>query len=679
MIPGLPAMARLAAVLLALGGTALTGADAAGAAGTAAQPPPGGRMALTQQTSWVTPGQSFELRLAISSSVPRSELGVGITVFDKLTSRSALSQTLQGRDGGELQGFSPVALSSLPSAPGGDVIVTVPIVTTTAAPAPSTRPSLDLSSCPGGCEGVYPIQVTLEDLKSNRPLDRFTTHLVLTGAALSTAKLGFTWILPAHAPPSLAPSGRRTLPADQSHQLSELASSLAHHGSVPLTLAPTPETMQALADSPRPIDHQTLATLAAVVADPTQQLITGPYVPVSLPGLAELGLADQAAAQLDRGKQVLSNTLRAQPNQHTLVSNDPIDQAALGPLRAQGVDHLVVPDTSLTQSASKLTQTQPFHFAGAEPAQPLVAASDSGLASHFTTGGDQVLAAHQLLADLAEIYFEQPGSSRPRAVVVQTPLNWPASSAFLNAALAGLNQSPIVQPLTLASLEASVPAVGANGAPAVRQLNAQSTEARLPVASLRSAQHRLDSFSTVVGNDPHVLADIDDALLAGQSSDLRPSEQSRYMSGVQDQITGELAKLTLAQDRTFTLTSRTGRIPITVISQTGYPVHAVLTLTSDKLTFPSGSKQVLTLDRRDNPEYFEVSTRTSGDSLLTVSLVSPDGGLVLLPNGRFTVRSTATSAVAIALSVGAGAFLLGWWGRSLIMRRRDRSRRLTRA
>jgi hypothetical protein len=151
------------------------------------------------------------------------------------------------------------------------------------------------------------------------------------------------------------------------------------------------------------------------------------------------------------------------------------------------------------------------------------------------------------------------------------------------------------------------------------------------------------------------------------------------MSGVQDQITGELAKLTLAQDRTFTLTSRTGRIPITVISQTGYPVHAVLTLTSDKLTFPSGSKQVLTLDRRDNPEYFEVSTRTSGDSLLTVSLVSPDGGLVLLPNGRFTVRSTATSAVAIALSVGAGAFLLGWWGRSLIMRRRDRSRRLTRA
>jgi hypothetical protein len=168
-----------------------------------------------------------------------------------------------------------------------------------------------------------------------------------------------------------------------------------------------------------------------------------------------------------------------------------------------------------------------------------------------------------------------------------------------------------------------------------------------------------------------------DMLLVGQSSDLRPSEQARYMSGVQDQIGAQLGKLTLAQDRTITLTSRTGRIPITVISQAGYTVHAVLTVDSDKLSFPNGSAQALALDRRDNPEYFDVSARASGDFPLSVSLVSPNGDLVLL-NSRFTVRSTATSAVAIALSVGAGAFLLGWWARSLIMRRRERSRRLVR-
>ena len=652
-------------------------AGAAGATGVAADTPSGGQISLAQQTAWVSPGQSFQLRLAVSSDLPRSDLAVAVTVYDKLTSRSAFSQTLQGRDVGVVHAFAPAAVSSLPSSPGGGVTVTIPVVASP-GPASASTQSLDLSSCPGGCEGVYPVQVELRDVATNRGLDRFTTHLVFARAPLTGSKLGFSWILPAHAPPALAPDGRRSLPPDQSRELSELASSLTHHESVPVTLEPTPETMQALADSTRVTDRQTLAGLATMAADPTQQVLTGPYVPVSLSGLSEAGLGDQATAQRDRGAQVLGNTLHAQANPHALAVDTPIDQAALGPLGFEGVDHLVLPDTSLTTSGSKLTLTQPFQLAGTEPGQPLVTASDSGLASHFTLGGNQVLAAHQLLADLAEIYFEQPGSSQPRAVAVETPLEWPASSAFLNAALDGLAQSPIVQPLTLSTLDASIPTVTSNGAPVVRQLGTQGEGPRVPVANVRSAQRRLSSFSTVVGNDPRLLGEMGDVLLAGQSSDLRLSEQTRYFSGVQDQIAAQLAKLTLAEDRTITLTSRTGRIPITVISQTGYTVHAKLTVVSDKLTFPNGSTLLLALDRRDNPEYFDVSTRASGAFPLTVSLVSPNGDLVLL-SSRFTVRSTATSAVAIALSVGAGAFLLGWWGRSLIMRRRERNRRLVRA
>ncbi|HWC39595.1 MAG TPA: hypothetical protein VG476_13745, partial [Acidimicrobiales bacterium] len=633
---------------------------------------------LAQQTAWVSPGQSFQLRLAISSGVPRTDLAVAVTVYDKLTSRSALSQTLQGRDVGVLHAFAPAPVSSLPSGGGGDVTVTIPVVSSPApapAPAPATSQSLDLGSCAGGCEGVYPVQVELQDLAGQRSLDRFTTHLVF--AAPASSKLGFTWILPAHAPPAVAPDGRRNLPSDQSRQLSELAGSLTRHETVPVTLAPTPETMQALADSPRVTDHQSLAGLTAVSADPTQQVLTGPYVAVSPPGLAELGLPDQAAAQLARGVQVLGATLHAQASPHTLATDNPIDQDALASLRTEAIDHLVVPDTNLAPSGNKLTLSQPFQLAGTEPGQLQVAASDSSLASHFTSGGDQVLAAHQLLADLAEIYFEQPGSSQPRAVVLDTPLSWPASSAFLNAALDGLAQSPIVQPLTLSTLYGSIPPATSNGAPLVRQLSGQGTETHVPTGLLRSAQRSLLSFATVVGNDPRLVGGMNDVLLAGQSSDLRPQDQTRYMSGVQNQIGGQLAKLTLAQDRTITLTARTGRNPITDISQTAYTVHAKLTVASDKLTFPNGSTQLLNLDRRDNPEYFDVSTRASGAFPLTVSLVSPNGNLVLL-NSRFTVRSTATSAVAIALSVGAGAFLLGWWGRSLIMRRRERNRRLVR-
>jgi hypothetical protein len=67
-----------------------------------------------------------------------------------------------------------------------------------------------------------------------------------------------------------------------------------------------------------------------------------------------------------------------------------------------------------------------------------------------------------------------------------------------------------------------------------------------------------------------------------------------------------------------------------------------------------------------------VGTRTSGDSTLELQLLSP-GGQLQLASAEFTIRSTAISGVAIALTAGAGAFLLFWWFRSAARRRRRRA------
>ncbi len=79
-----------------------------------------------------------------------------------------------------------------------------------------------------------------------------------------------------------------------------------------------------------------------------------------------------------------------------------------------------------------------------------------------------------------------------------------------------------------------------------------------------------------------------------------------------------------------------------------------------------------------------------GTSGSTSACTSPEGDLVLAA-GQLTVRSISTSAVAIALSVGAAVVLLVWWGRTVWRRqgargahtrtprqggrRRDRARR----
>jgi hypothetical protein len=124
----------------------------------------------------------------------------------------------------------------------------------------------------------------------------------------------------------------------------------------------------------------------------------------------------------------------------------------------------------------------------------------------------------------------------------------------------------------------------------------------------------------------------------------------------------------------LTFTARTAPIPITVLSSVSYPVHVVLSVESDKFTFPNGGSQTMTLDRPTTPVRVQASSRTSGDRLpVDVTLRTPDGQLVIA-HTTLTVHSTSISIVGIALTVLAGLVLLVWWGRTWRRSRRQRPR-----
>ena len=124
---------------------------------------------------------------------------------------------------------------------------------------------------------------------------------------------------------------------------------------------------------------------------------------------------------------------------------------------------------------------------------------------------------------------------------------------------------------------------------------------------------------------------------------------------------GETGKITLATERTVTFTSQRAPIPITVLSSAPYAVRVIVTLNSDKFTFPDGNTQPLTLDRPTTSVRVTAQARTSGDRLpIDVTLHTPDGQL-LIAHTVLTVHSTEISFVGVALTVLAGAVLLVWW------------------
>jgi hypothetical protein len=624
---------------------------------------PTGTMRLRSQTTWWQPEQPFSLDLDIRAPAPEA-LEVAIGVFGRLRNRTAFATTVtSGVTGRPAAEIPPVSVAELPVDAEGDRVLTF---------TPPLR-----------ADGVYPLRVELRPLGGGAAITSFVTYLVLVPATLEDGKLSVGLVLPVHAPPAVQPDGRVAIDDERAEQLAELARSLTGHPDVGFTLAPTPETIEALATSPRNEDRQTAAGLVSALG--ARQLLGGPWVPADLTALLDAGLEPEAAGLLNRGIQTLRTQFPGvEPTTATRLVDERLTDAALNYLQTQqGVTKLLVPDALLEPVRRPKTPANTFVIDTRRGPVP-AAAGDTALAAHFSTG-DPVLEAQRTLADLAVIYNDDPPVSG-RGVLVLAPRSWEPNGAFLDTLLDGLGTSPILEGVDVdrffAGVAVETVGSGSRAGPLVRRVApaaAGASAASLPGGAFSSARRRIDAFASVVDATTQAGAAVvdrqDRTLLAAASSDLRARQRTNYLSGVNGQVQDQLDGIAMPTSRSITLTAREGEIPVTVSSSLDDPVRAILEVDSDTLEFPEGARHELAIQpRRNTTSQFAVRAQSSGSFPVRVQLLSPEGDPeLLLAESRFRVRSTAISGVGTALSIGAGLFLLVWWGNHL---RGRRSRRL---
>jgi len=171
------------------------------------------------------------------------------------------------------------------------------------------------------------------------------------------------------------------------------------------------------------------------------------------------------------------------------------------------------------------------------------------------------------------------------------------------------------------------------------------------------------------GEDP-TLDDLERQSLVSGSIALTPAEQSAYFSAIGATIRLQTQLIDTPPDTTVTLTSRSGRIPVSIRSRMEVPARVRLQVSSDRLEFPEGS--VIDVDLVDEITTVEipVQARTTGSFQMAVAVTSPDGILAVTAT-KVTIRSTAVSSVGVVLSIGAGLVLLTWWLRHWREHRRD--------
>jgi hypothetical protein len=675
--------ARTALCTLAVAAATLlsTAGIAAGSAGPAVQAAAGAPpLTLTSQTSWVTPTAPwFTIALAVGDGgVPASDLRVSLTFYSRLGDASQFEQAVGAVPQKTVLGrVTDVPVTGSGSGRAATTCITVLPDSSATAPASGTGacapggPSLVLDCTPdaGVCGDVYPVSVALLRQGDATAVARFTTFLTYQepqGPVGSDGALRVGLIAPVLGTGAAA-----------------MAGALATHRDVPVTLAVSPRTAVALGAGRTRAGARALGQLTGLTGD---EVLSEPYVPVNLAALSEAGIAGEIQAQLARGTQLLHQAGLHPESGLWVDTASSFSQGDAGNLasglQVAGANHLVLNDGDLASAgSSSLTFAQPFALDLGSGTDPTAIASDSSLDTLFTSSpGDPVLGAEQLLSGLSFVHFENTFEPDARGVVVAPPSGWRASGAFMDTLLSGLTQNPALMPQTLTALMNQVPA-GGNREPSTRRLQAGPAGhgiSRAAAQRIAVGRQQLSSWccgaNAAVTAQPASLTGLGDLLLSTESQRLSAAGRAAALNAYDRAFAGETGKITLATERTVTFTSQRAPIPITVLSSAPYPVRVVVTLNSDKFTFPDGNTQPLTLDRPTTSVRVTAQARTSGDRLpIDVTLHTPDGQL-LIAHTVLTVQSTEISFVGVALTVLAGAVLLVWWVRTWRRARRARLR-----
>ncbi len=176
------------------------------------------------------------------------------------------------------------------------------------------------------------------------------------------------------------------------------------------------------------------------------------------------------------------------------TTNDALDGATVAALVADGYSELVLPASALSSVPAAGSTTQPFSLSEGRGSTVRVMASDPDLASRFTAEpADPVLGAHQLVAELAQLYYERPNGTSPRAVVAVAPTSWSASPSFVDALLGSLTDNPMVEAVTTDQLFSlfATPATCRVGC----HLLPPSSATGLPVPAIRTQRQRVNAFA----------------------------------------------------------------------------------------------------------------------------------------------------------------------------------------
>ena len=625
---------------------------------------------IIDQSSWVGPTGTFTVSFAAPGAA--SDTTFSLNVHNPVSTRDQLLQTARGTQlGGVLFSTPQRNRSELDPGSTGRLTVSIPL----GDRYPTPTDGLVLFE-----KGVYPVAIRATG-PGGENRGRLVTHLVRLGATTASAPtLAVGAVVRLDAPVAAALDGSPYLEDPEAEAAARRIAVVGKYPTVRFTILPSPQTLRLLTSRTNAEDPLEPLRVPA----PGHQLLGSTYAPIPAGSWVASGLDSSFGTQFAGGAATVGALLGSPPDGRIAFLDPSITPDALGVLRGNGVESVLVPSDRLdplNDRSDEATLTQRFDVRTGTGDLLDAIASDSRIAELLAATEDPVLAGHIALAQLAMVHLQQQGAARGIAVVLPDNADPVALDTFLagladsSGAGSGAVGAPMISPVTASDLFlATDAALGTtNGR---RTTLVRTFESDQPFSlgeypdQLLAAGIFLDGVRSLVPDSPELVDPISATILSSGSATLDPEEQGGMLAHAVTQAALITSQIVVPAEQVVTLTSSSGLIPLTIENRLSVRARVRIVFNSPKLDFPDGPvlDQVLepaTTTRID----VAVTTKASGAFPLDVAIRSADNAIPVAST-RFTVRSTSVSGFGLFISIGAGLFLLLWWIRHFRTSRR---------
>jgi Family of unknown function (DUF6049) len=434
--------------------------------------------------------------------------------------------------------------------------------------------------------------------------------------------------------------------------------------------------------------RQVIETLQEVLARDGVQPILVPY---SFP---DLPLLEQETSQTDVADQLLEATQALDETLDVSFARDWVMPPA-GRLDASSLEALQAADVSdgIFFSYESLRPLDPTSGGCPEPALSFVCPVrvETNLLGEFrgyihdpdlqerlvelTGPGAGRLEIQRVLAETAMIHAELPGITG-RVLNMRIPAIWQPRPSMAGGFFTALRKAPW--------LNSHTPSDGLIVADSIARREVVDEAPLFPLdpgaeyfGEIAAAEDLVSSYANFIagGEQRQTLQRMRRNVLVAEGQSLWAEPDgfeiaTSYAVDTRAEAESEMSKVELGVPNETTFTSRAGQLDVSLFNQTGYPVDVEVRLESLDMVFDPD-----TVERTFAPGTTRLSVQaeaqTSGTFPIQLRVLTEDGRTVA--SESIQVRSTEFNVVAVAITLGAVAFLILFYVMRAVFRRRRRN------